>query len=508
MGIAGEFAPLRSQRDIEELERVPLEQRLLSWDANAWIRRGLDLAPDKVAIRYVADGDPSTPSVDMTYGELKQHTTATANLFHSLGVSSGDTVLYLMPTIPALYTVMLGSLAAGVSCCTNWMLEPDHWVGLIRASGAKVVVALGPTPGYEIWEKLQTIRSELPSGVRILSVQMPGGAPLPDTDLEVLASKQPNDKSIFTRDAKPDDIAAYVHSGGTTGSPKLVRLTHRGFSYKFWANTLVMAHTPKDVIFADYPMFHIAGFFGRGIMAIADGMEIVIPAPGGARDKKFIENYWRFVEKFRISLLSGVPTTLAQLSKLPTGGANLSSLRPYGVTGSTAFPAEVARQLAYTLGIDLIRFDMSEYMERHTVSRLIGALGRLEQTFAQSVDTVASLLGGFGGHQHVCAVQALLGNGGGGVQIGLQPKREASGQGSSLREIILDPPSRAAAEAASGVSLAQVLSDGRYRRQAVLGQGRQAPEEKDRQDRQDGDTHGFTPPVRLPAATYGITGGW
>jgi len=34
---------------------------------------------------------------------------------------------------------------------------------------------------------------------------------------------------------------------------------------------------------------------------------------------------------------------------------------------------EVARQLAFTLGIELVRFDMSEYMERHTVSRLIGA---------------------------------------------------------------------------------------------------------------------------------------
>ena len=34
---------------------------------------------------------------------------------------------------------------------------------------------------------------------------------------------------------------------------------------------------------------------------------------------------------------------------------------------------EVARQLAHTLGIELLRFDMSEYMERHTVSRLIGA---------------------------------------------------------------------------------------------------------------------------------------
>ncbi len=34
---------------------------------------------------------------------------------------------------------------------------------------------------------------------------------------------------------------------------------------------------------------------------------------------------------------------------------------------------EVARQLAMTLGVELIRFDMSEYMERHSVSRLIGA---------------------------------------------------------------------------------------------------------------------------------------
>ena len=34
---------------------------------------------------------------------------------------------------------------------------------------------------------------------------------------------------------------------------------------------------------------------------------------------------------------------------------------------------EVAKQLAYVMGIDLIRFDMSEYMERHAVSRLIGA---------------------------------------------------------------------------------------------------------------------------------------
>jgi len=50
----------------------------------------------------------------------------------------------------------------------------------------------------------------------------------------------------------------------------------------------------------------------------------------------------------------------------PIGAFLLSG--PTGV-GKT----EVARQLAFTLGVELLRFDMSEYMERHAVSRLIGA---------------------------------------------------------------------------------------------------------------------------------------
>ncbi|TNE37431.1 MAG: AAA family ATPase, partial [Alphaproteobacteria bacterium] len=46
----------------------------------------------------------------------------------------------------------------------------------------------------------------------------------------------------------------------------------------------------------------------------------------------------------------------------------------YLFTGPTGVgKTEVAKQLASTLGVELLRFDMSEYMERHTVSRLIGA---------------------------------------------------------------------------------------------------------------------------------------
>lgn len=67
---------------------------------------------------------------------------------------------------------------------------------------------------------------------------------------------------------------------------------------------------------------------------------------------------------------------LASAIKMARSGLG-SSTKPIGsflFSGPTGVgKTEVARQLAYTLGIELIRFDMSEYMERHAVSRLIGA---------------------------------------------------------------------------------------------------------------------------------------
>ena len=91
MSAANQFQPLRNIQDIEELERVPLEQRLLSWDVNDWIRHGCDLAAQKVAIRYVSDGNPESPAVTVTYRELKQRATAAANLFRSVGVGPSAT---------------------------------------------------------------------------------------------------------------------------------------------------------------------------------------------------------------------------------------------------------------------------------------------------------------------------------------------------------------------------------------------------------------------------------
>jgi fatty-acyl-CoA synthase len=354
------YAPLRTLRDVEALERVPLDQRIFSWNLNDWIARGGALDPKKIAIRYIADADPDGEPVAISYAELRSRANQAANLFQSLGITSNDVVLYILPTVPQLYVTTLGALACGIACGVNWMLEPAHLAELVRATKAKVIVTLGPTDGYKIWDNVQAIRADIPASVHILTVPGPGGAVMPECDLDTLAARQPGDRLLFDRKVAPDDIAAYVHSGGTTGSPKLVQLTHRGFAYKCWANAVVMAHTSDDVIFADYPMFHIAGIFARG-------MSIVIPTPLGARDKRFIENYWKFVQRFGVTIFSGVPTTLAQLAKSGPRGEALGTLRDYACTGSTAFPAEVARQIESLIGVRvLLTYGATEYTQNVT----------------------------------------------------------------------------------------------------------------------------------------------
>jgi fatty-acyl-CoA synthase len=84
------YAPLRKLQDIEELERVPLDERIFSWNLNDWIARGCMLDPEKIAIRYIADGDPDGEQISIRYRELRSRAIQAANLFHALGVSSDE----------------------------------------------------------------------------------------------------------------------------------------------------------------------------------------------------------------------------------------------------------------------------------------------------------------------------------------------------------------------------------------------------------------------------------
>jgi fatty-acyl-CoA synthase len=202
-----------------------------------------------------------------------------------------------------------------------------------------------------------SIRDQLPAGLPVWSVTAPGSTVLPefDLDLQLLGQNQAGLDSVGAAPAhEGNDVAAYVHSGGTTGLPKIVKLSHRNISYRHWTLQLAMQITLGEVVLQDTPMFHVGGLAGRCLPMLASGASLVIPSLMGARDKRYIANYWKFIARFRVTRLSGVPTTFSVLARSPPQGEDLSSLKRNFVTGSTALPISVRREFERVSGVRIL----------------------------------------------------------------------------------------------------------------------------------------------------------
>ncbi|MFZ5792059.1 MAG: ATP-dependent Clp protease ATP-binding subunit ClpA [Pseudomonadota bacterium] len=113
----------------------------------------------------------------------------------------------------------------------------------------------------------------------------------------------------------------------------------------------------------------------KDVEAVIATMARIPPKSVSRDDKTVLQNLERDLK----TMVFGQDAAIGALSaaiKLARAGLREPEkpIGSYLFSGPTGVgKTEVARQLARTLGIELIRFDMSEYMERHTVSRLIGA---------------------------------------------------------------------------------------------------------------------------------------
>jgi fatty-acyl-CoA synthase len=350
--------PLRGLSDIERIERVPLDERLSIVDFHQRITLALAARNrDDTAIHFIPDGDIDGIVHETTFAALRGNIQRVASLLRSRLIERADVVAIVLPTMPAAYWSIIGTMAQAVPFPVNWMLEPQYLFRLLSEANVKAIIALGPTPGFKIWESIMSIKDQLPSSLPVWSVTAPGSTVLPEFDLDLqLLDQNPASLDSAGTAAPHDgtDVAAYVHSGGTTGLPKIVRLSHRNISYRHWTLQLAMQIALGEVVLQDTPMFHVGGLAGRCLPMLACGASLVIPSLMGARDKLYIANYWRFVDRFRVTRLSGVPTTFSVLAKSPPQGEDLSSLKRNFITGSTALPISVKREFERVSGVRML----------------------------------------------------------------------------------------------------------------------------------------------------------
>ena len=89
-------------------------------------------------------------------------------MFHALGVGSSDVVSFLLPLLPEAFITLFGAEAAGIANPVNPLLEPHQIAEILEAARTSVLVALGPMPGTDIWQKVEQVRGsvEAPQGDR------------------------------------------------------------------------------------------------------------------------------------------------------------------------------------------------------------------------------------------------------------------------------------------------------------------------------------------------------
>ncbi|MDM7941824.1 MAG: AMP-binding protein [Hydrogenophaga sp.] len=331
--------------DIEVLERAPLATTAPHRTPYELIRATAARFPDREALTFLPDAGLATPPQRVSYRELLAHIHRAANAFRALGVHEADTVAMLAPNTPEAHAVLWGAQLAGRVCPINFLLQPGHIAALLQASGAKVLVALGPSPELAVWSTALAVQALHATTLVPIAVSeaVPGTPSLQD-----LMADQP-DTLTFEPDLDPERVVALFHTGGTTGAPKLAQHTARNEAHTSWFAHAFYDMDEQAVEVNGFPLFHVAGAFVYGLALLAIGARQVLPTLVGMRNTGFVQSYWQFCEREHVTHLACVPTVLASLLAVPLN-ANIATVRA-AFTGGSPLPAELAQRFEAATGI-------------------------------------------------------------------------------------------------------------------------------------------------------------
>ncbi len=349
--------PIRSIDDIHRLEQTPIEKALTVRSTYEIFCNSAHAFGNKTALTFLRSGDPADEPIRWSYAELLAGIRQTANLLHTLGVGPEDAVAVLLPGCLEYHLALWGGEAAGIVQPLNPLLSDEKLVSLMTAARAKVLIAYGSDDESGMWSKAMRLRGQVPTLTTVLRVAphdeaagSVGALPEGVADFNALRAREPDDRLVSGRDIAPSDIAAYFHTGGTTGAPKLARHSHGAQVFTAWASVKLQGLGPQDVTINGYPLFHVAGVLPASLSSLSAGVEVIIPTTALLRNKQVVANYWRLVEKYRPTSLSAVPTVLAALANVPLDGADISSIS-YCRTGAAVLAPELAARFERLFGL-------------------------------------------------------------------------------------------------------------------------------------------------------------
>lgn len=355
----------RVDRDTIQNE-MPWEVRDLPATMHAFLTSVKDRHGNRPAISFQIFSGPQDKAVTLTWADLHRRATQAANLFRKLGVGEKDVVAYVMPNCIETAVALLGGMIAGIVNPINPLLDPEQIGAILRETKAKVVVTLKGFPKTDVPQKVAEAVQHAPNVKTVLEVDLVGYLTPPKSWIVPLirpkvaaqhkadvmsftaeCAKMPGDRLTFA-DSTGDRVAAFFHTGGTTGMPKVAQHKYSGMIYNGWLGAEVI-FTEKDVLMCPLPLFHVFAAYPVLMSCIASGAHVVFPTPAGYRGEGVFDNFWKLIARWKVTFMITVPTALAALMQRPVD-ADVSSLR-VALSGSAPLPLELIKRFEAATGV-------------------------------------------------------------------------------------------------------------------------------------------------------------
>jgi fatty-acyl-CoA synthase len=324
-------------------------------DVGSFIRRGLAANPDRETLVYLRTALDPAPVITHA-GEFLGLLEAARLWLRRNGVGPSDVVAILAPNVTATSIAYWTAMISAVVQPLNLLFTREAIAAQLNAVKAKIVFAPPPGAPGGLYEKVEGLGALAPTLERIVALPMDGSVAFDGETLTPVAVPANPEK------ASPDARAALLPTGGTTGVPKVVPLTHRNIVASATATMLAIDLRSEDRFVIALPLFHVGGAFCGSLPALGVGATMILPTAASFRNPDVVANFWRIVEGQRATLGGLVPTALGAAAEAPSQGRDLSRLR-FFATGASVCPPEIEKRFLRVWPGDCVRqiYGMTEF---------------------------------------------------------------------------------------------------------------------------------------------------
>jgi acyl-CoA synthetase (AMP-forming)/AMP-acid ligase II len=283
-----------------------------------------NLWPDSQASKpavIVPDGGPI-----LTYAWLRDQVEALAEVVRRGGIRPGEPVAIVLPNgLEYLACFLAVTRARAIAAPLNPAYKVEEFRFYLEDIGARaIIVPPGPHPvreaaaqlGIPLWRATVDYSGQV--GLEPASGSTP---PAPDEGAP-----------------RPDDVALFLHTSGTTSRPKGVPLTHGNLMTSLGNIVRTYALTPDDASLIAMPLFHVHGLLGATLSTLHSGGTVILPPRFSAG------TFWQHAQAHRATWYSAVPTIQQiLLARADQDGAPRSGLRFIRSCSAALAPAVFAQ---------------------------------------------------------------------------------------------------------------------------------------------------------------------